>query len=150
MSERHALKLCYVEGEWAYFTTQPLDQQWGDDWEDAPFEHNAGAPYRYDLHDAKRGEAPWRIVKVAWDGYLESPAEFSRALNSPWCVRDINAGAVSWLQSPPWADERILIPAGVCLCTFARLVRQAGGTVYYPAECPPCAAIDDPAEESEP
>lgn len=28
--------LCYVDGNCAYFTTQPLDQQWGDDWNDAP------------------------------------------------------------------------------------------------------------------
>ena len=37
--------LCYVEGNWAYFTTKDLDKQWGDDWDDAPYEHNAGTPY---------------------------------------------------------------------------------------------------------
>ena len=37
--------LCYVKGPWAYFTTQPLKKQWGDDWDDAPYEHNAGEPY---------------------------------------------------------------------------------------------------------
>lgn len=26
-------KLCYVEGNFAYFTTLPLSEQWGDDWD---------------------------------------------------------------------------------------------------------------------
>lgn len=27
------LRLCYVSRPWAYFTTQSLDKQWGDDWD---------------------------------------------------------------------------------------------------------------------
>ena len=38
-------KLCYIEKNFAYFTTQDLEKQWGDDWDDAPYEHNAGTPY---------------------------------------------------------------------------------------------------------
>lgn len=38
-------KLCHVERNFAYFTRLPLDEQWGDDWNDAPYEHNAGTPY---------------------------------------------------------------------------------------------------------
>ena len=39
-------KLCYVEGCFAYFTTlTDIKDQWGDDWDDAPYEHNAGEPY---------------------------------------------------------------------------------------------------------
>lgn len=34
-------KLCYVDDGFAYFTTKPLTEQWGDDWNDAPYEHNA-------------------------------------------------------------------------------------------------------------
>ena len=36
--------LCYVDAPWAYFTTRRLSEQWGDDWDDAPYEHNAGTP----------------------------------------------------------------------------------------------------------
>jgi hypothetical protein len=43
MSAEH--KLCYVKGNWAYFTSRPLSEQTGDDWNDAPYEHNAGTPY---------------------------------------------------------------------------------------------------------
>ena len=37
----------YVEGKkekWAFFTPM-FERQWGDDWNDAPYEHNAGYPY---------------------------------------------------------------------------------------------------------
>ena len=43
--------LCYVDEPWAYFTTQDLDKQWGDDWNDAPYEHNAGTPYEPCWHN---------------------------------------------------------------------------------------------------
>lgn len=37
-------KLCYVEDNFAYFTND-FENQWGDDWNDRPYEHNAGEPY---------------------------------------------------------------------------------------------------------
>lgn len=37
--------LCFVKGNRAYFTRKDLDEQWGDDWDDRPYEYNAGEPY---------------------------------------------------------------------------------------------------------
>ena len=37
-------KLCYVEGQKAWFTDN-FEKQWGDDWNDKPYECNAGEPY---------------------------------------------------------------------------------------------------------
>lgn len=37
--------LCYVEGNFAYFTSKPLEETSGDDWDDAPYEHNAEPPF---------------------------------------------------------------------------------------------------------
>lgn len=37
-------KLCYVEGNKAWFTDN-FENQWGDDWDDKPYEDNAGYPY---------------------------------------------------------------------------------------------------------
>ena len=60
-------KLCYVDQSWAFFTTKSLSDQWGDDWDDAPYEHNAGYPYSPCWHnepeainnpDCKRGLDP--------------------------------------------------------------------------------------------
>ena len=44
--------LCYVDKPWAYFTTQKLEDQWGDDWEDIPYQHNAEEPYGPCWHNA--------------------------------------------------------------------------------------------------
>lgn len=118
------LKLCYVRGPWAWFTTRELSEQWGDDWNDALYEHNAGPPYERIGHE----EGAWDIVKVAWDGWLEEPCE--RHLNSPWSVEQINAGAVAWLHSPSYEDANVVIPAGTTLPEFRRLVAEARGHVY--------------------
>jgi len=115
------MKLCYVEGAWAYFTEKPITGegcQWGDDWDDAPYEHNAGEPY-----DAEN------IVKVAWDGPLETPGCWET--NSQYSVERINAGAAAWLTSCRWNSRPIVtIPAGTTLNEFIKLVESAGGNVY--------------------
>lgn len=137
--------LCYVDEPWAFFTTRKLDEQWGDDWDDAPYEHNAGTPYepyrsalRGPLVDGKLtpvtqydGERPgWSIVRVAYRCELEEPR--GNHLNSPYCVRDINAGAVPWLSSPSWSssEKRTYINAGTPLSKFIRMIQDAGGEVY--------------------
>lgn len=124
------LKLCYVNGPWAFFTTQELKYQWGDDWDDAPYEHNAGTPYTYGDHDAKDGRQPWEILKIAVEGPLNTPSDFASGGNSPYSVNDINAGAVAWLATDKWAKEKVVIPAGCDVETFKALVKKAGGKVY--------------------
>ena len=48
------LKLCFIDNEinCAYFTEKDVTEQWGDDWNDAPYEYNAEPPYEYD-YDAE-------------------------------------------------------------------------------------------------
>lgn len=121
--------LCYVNPPWAYFTNQPLKDQWGDDWDDAPYEHNAGEPYEYGVYDDKSKRQPFTITKVAYTGHLEAPEEYSGP-NSRYSVEMINAGAVAWLVSPSWDDKNIAIPAGTSLEDFERLVGEAGGKVF--------------------
>jgi hypothetical protein len=112
--------LCFVSEPWAYFTTKPLSEQWGDDWNDAPYEHNAGVPY---------SDEPGQIVKLAYEADLYQPCY--GCLNSPWSVEQINAGAVAWLASPTYAKgDQIVIPSGTPLSQFKDLIRQAGGCVY--------------------
>lgn len=126
-------KLCYVEGAFAYFTTQDLDVQWGDDWDDAPYEHNAGRPYEFRPHDAGSGKVPWHITKVAWDGPFLTPADI-HGPNSPYSVESINAGAVAWLASEAWIDKKTAIRAGVSIAEFCELIQGGGGMVYLPIE----------------
>ena len=117
--------LCYVRAPWAYFTTQKLSEQWGDDWDDAPYEHNASCPYTDDGHE---------IVKLAYEGELETPAD-KAGLNSRYSVEEINAGAVAWLASPSWCSgEKVVIPAGTSISNFIKLVKKSGGAVYLKSE----------------
>lgn len=125
--------LCYVSGQWAFFTTQELSEQWGDDWGDVPFEHNAGEPYRYDEHDAKRGKRPWTITKLVFESSLESPNEWIS--NSSWSVQDINNKATPWLSSGKYGKRDkdgnpIEIWAGTTLSEFIRIVQGIGGAIY--------------------
>lgn len=121
-----AARLCYVDGSFAYFTTQDLDKQTGDDWNDAPYEHNAGTPYEPYGH-AK----DWEIIKVAYDGALETPADIA-GMNSRYSVDQINAGQVAWLVDR-WGASKVAIQAGVTIEEFTALVKKAGGNVYLKA-----------------
>jgi hypothetical protein len=133
------LKLCYVDGRdrFAWFTGIPLENQWGDDWNDAPYEHNAGEPY--ETHklgfsaDSERFEH--QLVKVAWDGPYETPAEHA-GINSSWSVEAINKGSIAWLIPTKWgttegADVKP-IHAGASLVDFVIALEKAGGYAYLP------------------
>ena len=146
MSENHVL--CYVSGSWAYFTSKPLKEQWGDDWNDAPYEHNAGTPYgpcwhNEPVHVAKRGSLckcsscfqdwnsdgtpGWSIVKVAWEGPFIEPD--AGCLNSRYSVQMINSGAIAWLRTED-IDPPIYIWGGTTIDEFITLILQVGGRVW--------------------
>jgi hypothetical protein len=166
-------RLCYIAEPWAYFTTRPVEEQWGDDWDDAPYEHNAGRPYEWRVESdgqwcrcvdpkgvfcrhgdgacGKPGHLPkppvarWEVMRIAWEGPFDTPAGRASGGSSSYSVRDINAGQIAWLlPSRDAAPHRVHIPAGTSLDDFARLVRSVGGTIYTPH--PP----DPPAVPSEP
>lgn len=123
-------RLCYVEEPWAWFSSAPLDRQWGDDWNDAPYEHNAGTPYDWRDYMSERGIEPYTLVKVAFDGDFETPC--SGEVNSRWSVQAINAGQVAWLRTSRWrSDVRPdAIHAGATLDEFRAFVQRNEGHVY--------------------
>jgi hypothetical protein len=127
LSRYRDYKLCYVDSGFAWFTSAPLDKQWGDDWNDAPYEHNAGTPY--DWYE-KSGLEPYHLIKVAFDGPLETPADLAGG-NSRYSVEMINKGHVAWLCDR-WGSSKVAIQAGCNPIEFVKLVQQAGGTVYVP------------------
>ena len=103
--------LCYVDGPWAYFIEpDQLNHVCGDDWDDAPYQHNAGPPY----------DPYYRVWWVGGVGCFLTPAE--RGISTS--VQEINAGAYHWLYST--AGQ---IGAGCPLDTFVKLIRDAGGRV---------------------
>ena len=126
------LKLCYIDGAWAYFTTQALADQWGDDWNDAPYECNAGDPYEWGKYDEEEGRAPWTIAKIAWDSpTLETPAGRANGI-SRYSVDHINAGLAPWLAVYFGNGPVIKIMAGCDVREFTEKVIASGGMVYWP------------------
>jgi hypothetical protein len=122
--------LCYVEGPWAYFTTRDLDKQWGDDWNDAPYEHNAGEPYEPYRDDQEH----WEIHKIAFEGPYETPAE-KYSSYSPYSVEAINNKEIAWLSAEHytinWPNGRPEpIFAGDTMEEFIQKMQAAGGKVY--------------------
>lgn len=119
---RHAYGLCFVRVPWAYFTRLPLNEQWGDGWERAPYEQHAGLPYE---------DAPQQILTVAFDGPLLPPdAGYDGRARS---VNEINRGDAPWLRTQDFINNApVRIAAGVSLERFVELVELAGGRVFAP------------------
>lgn len=113
--------LCYISGDCAFFTTLALEDQWGDDWNDAPYEHNAGSPYTGGVHDG-------HIECVYFQAALLTPDD--GLLNSNYSVEDLNARKFPWLRPPGDMSLGPCIWAGTPESEFIRLIKLAGGVIY--------------------
>ena len=101
----------YIQNEhefYAYFTPIPLEQQCGDDWNDAPYEYNAEIPYddivietieKDGLKFASKVETydiiqiPFAVHSYNW----KLPKDYAWQGNSYFSVEMINSGAVAWI-----------------------------------------------------
>jgi hypothetical protein len=136
-------KLCMIDRHgFAYFTTKELSKQWGDDWNDAPYEHNAGTPYEptiFYYSDGRREKDPrdwnedgtpkWEIYKVAYD-YCGAETPGDMGPNSRYSVEMINNKLTPWLMKYP--DKALF--AGASVDEFVTFIEECGGTVYLPKE----------------
>lgn len=141
-------KLCYVNDFdnynenmlKLYFTPLPLDEQWGDDWDDAPYEHNAGTPYTQNYKAKCLG---------VWDGcshypeveiktlFIETP-DWTQSLltprsgcdNSRYSVKDINSGMVPWVTIKENQKPNIYLRAGMEYNKVIKQCQEIGLTVY--------------------
>ena len=98
-----------------YFTND-LENQWGDDWDDAPYEYNAEIPYDDKTNiivipvtlmysfltnlDGDNDDYDKLFAKCPNYHYcdLRFPKDWG-GINSPFCVDDINGGAVAWIYA---------------------------------------------------
>ncbi len=120
--------LCYVDQDsTAFFTTQPLEKQQGDDWNDAPYESNAGYPYR---HREGSDDQPYSIGTLRFSGPFDTPADNGRRGSPYYSVQAINSGAVAWLLANDPKHRSIY--AGVTAPQFVELMYAAGGIVFIP------------------
>ena len=111
MIDGEVMNYCYS----LYFTTLRMEDQWGDDWDDAPYEYNAEIPYDGDFVDGKWVESTILVLsfQVDADNYLLMPEDTH--WNSPYSVRDINSGRIAWLykESNGKACNGIAVHAGM-------------------------------------
>ncbi len=105
-------KLCLVLDNQAWFTTQDVTKQWGDDWDDAPYEHNAGPPYEW---DGSLSSKAYDIKKVYW----ESDKYFTPGMTRSDSVDNINDGIYPWFISYIGGQS---IDAATTLKEFKKLV----------------------------
>lgn len=116
--KRKDLKLCYVEDGIAYFTNNP--EQWGDDWNDAPYQHNAGTPYQ---------EEGFELMKVGfYTAYNYSePSEYFHSKH--FSVEEINCKFIPWL-----IPSSVKIPpifAGESIKEFTEKIESVSGHILY-------------------
>jgi hypothetical protein len=121
-------RLCYVRDGTAWFSTD-FDRQWGDDWNDIPYDCNAGTPYNFSKYMAK-ARAPYALVAVKYGSRFCTPSENDFGNVS---VQDINAGCVPWLAPARYGGARATpLMGGATLAEFVSAIAAAGGTVYRP------------------
>lgn len=114
-------KLCYVDRNCismsgvvaVFFTDQTLDKQGGDDWNDVPYEHNAGAPYVHHGENVKVVETDYKF-ETPDHGYL----------NSRYSVDMLNRGAHPWLSDHA---TQTYIQAGCTYEQFVSIIEQLPG-----------------------
>jgi len=91
-------KLCYCRNNILYFTDN-FEEQWGDDWNDAPYEHNAGDPYEYieGETDLNKHHGHIRYIAFLTDYTVYEPCELP--CQPSYSVQQINKGMAPWLFS---------------------------------------------------
>ena len=121
---KQIFKLCYVQHGILYFTDN-FEKQWGDDWDDAPYQHNAEEPYEYaddwpEYMNEHRGHIRYiGYVPISCDlqeAYYWNPQDIS--------VEEINKGTVPWLTNG-WNEKQGLY-AGATMEETTEWLKRAG------------------------
>lgn len=127
-------KLCYVDGQKAWFTDN-FEKQWGDDWNDKPYECNAGEPYNSwselieDNEDIFKRKYKHHQIKLKTlyfetnDWSEQKPCDMGR-----FSVEDINKGTIAWVHT-----DEFNILAGTEIEEFIKIIKENGGKIYMEA-----------------
>lgn len=125
-------KLCYIDGNHAFFTSN-WEKQWGDDWDDTPYEHNAGDPYHH-YFDEDGNE----ISILLKDCYFEIPTRVKLPCDdfysSPFSVEDINNNEMPWLRIGYDSDDKKYVFAQTSYKQFVEIIEALEGTIYEPKQ----------------
>lgn len=118
----------YIKGEqelYAFFTPLELDEQWGDDWNDAPYDCNAGYPY--DTDDNTKEITIIQVPFVVKSYNYNLPSAYG--YNTPFCVLDMNQQACAWIHDSAYDKNThkykgVSILAGVSPLEFKAKLEQ--------------------------
>lgn len=117
-----------------YFTTGDIFKECGDDWNDAPWEHNAGSPY------CNKSDAEYFVMRVEDGDYtnMKTPDELGSYPNSIYSVDSINKGLAPWITVSIWRPEERayeehaeLFPVGLSLKDFIIRAKRCGLTMWF-------------------
>lgn len=124
-------RLCYVDGQKAWFTDN-FEKQWGDDWNDRPYECNAGEPYENwselieDNEDIFKRKYKHHQIKLKTlyfetnDWSERKPCDMGR-----FSVEEINKGTIAWVHT-----DKFNILAGTEIEEFIKIIKENGGKIY--------------------
>lgn len=130
-------QLCFASMNWAFFTTRPLADQDGPEWDkNVILADDPSRPTRASDHYQGIPSAPlWSIVKMAYDGDFFDPAFgwrqwFDEPDPIPPTAHQINTSLrnkIPWLWTP---DKKTTIWAGTMIPDFMQLIEAGGGQCY--------------------
>lgn len=123
-------KLCYINKNKAYFTSN-FKKQWGDDWNDAPYEYNAKEPYDFYFENSERHKIEIKSIFFEFPYYVDIKRPCDELLNSVYSVEDINNHKCPWLTLRK-DDNTNYIFAGTSYMSFIEQIEKFGGIIYTP------------------
>ena len=112
-------RLCFVQNGIMYFTSD-FENVWGDDWNDAPYEHNADPPYEK-RNDEDEDTYIEKIAYCSNDYECKEPS-YGCGYNSSFSVEEINKGSIAWLRH----DEAGNLMAGATMLEAIKWLKAAG------------------------
>ena len=128
-----------------YFTPFDAANITGDDWDNAPYEHNASEPYYArlgsykDIHSKKEtavvaediGDKLIEVIIYSYDtATLVSPCSY--VLNSDYSVKDINEGMTPWIVAKWFENDVAREEVIMANTTYKEVVEKLDGFVYLP------------------
>lgn len=122
-------KLCFVDDGHAWFTKLSLNDQYGSDWDDAPYEHNADPP-----------EEDENVLKIIYEAHDFIEPRYGH-VNSPYSIEAINKGTIPWLRLRDWNSGKTIVSiyAGCTLKKFMQIIQKNGGKIYLQIENIECS-----------
>lgn len=112
----------YIDGKqdhYAYFTPISLDTQWGDDWDDSPYDCNSGIPYDSSIIDGVRKHIEIIQIPFCKKYNFRLTNDLSHR-DCPFSVKDINRGVVCWMFLENDQDDYSVIYGGDSIEKFIK------------------------------